>query len=114
MEASAIKWLIQQVPAGFWLQFEELLDIINLEHREQMAVINERLGLSAKKSFGKHLSYIGGVRVPTEVEVGSLPSGTLAWTDRNGQRYVDVMNQTYADVFQAAWPGVLLTLGMRG
>ena len=112
MEASAIRWLIQHVPAEFWLQFKELLDIINLTHREHMVVINKRLGYSTKKSFGKHLSYIGAVRVPTEVEVGSLPSSTLAWTDRNGQYYVDVMNQTYADVFQAAWPGVLLTLGM--
>ena len=113
MEASAISWLIQHVPADFWLQFKELLDKINLEHREQMVVINKRLGLSAKKSFGKHLSYIGAVRVPTEVEVGSLPSSTLAWTDRNGQYYVGVMNQTYADVFQAAWPGVLVTTGME-
>ena len=106
MEASAIRWLIQHVPAEFWLQFKELLDIINLTHREHMVVINKRLGFSTKKSFGKHLSYIGAVRVPTEVEVGSLPSSTLAWTDRNGQYYVDVMNQTYADVFQAEWPGV--------
>ena len=80
MEASIIRWLIQHVPAEFWLQFKELLDIINLKHREQMVVINKRLGLSTKKSFGKHLSYIGAVRVPTEVEVGSLPSSTPAWT----------------------------------
>ena len=110
MEESAIRWLIQHVPAEFWLQFKELLDIINLEHREQMAVINKRLGHSAKKPFGKHLSYIGGVRVPTEVEVGSLPSSSPAWADRNGQYYVDVMNESYAYVLQAAWPGVLLTL----
>ena len=100
--------MIQHVPVGFCLQFTELLDIINLEHLEQMAVINDRLGLSAKKSIRKHLSYTGGVRVPTEVEVGPLPSGTLAWTDRKGQRYVDVLNRAYADVFQAAWPGVVL------
>ena len=112
MEARAISWLIQHIPAEFWLQFKELLDIINLKHREHMVVINKRLSYATKKSFGKHLSYLGAVRVPTEVEVGSLPSSTLAWTDPKGQYYVDVTNQIYADVFQAAWPGVLLTLGM--
>ena len=60
MEASAIRWLIQHVPAEFWLQFKELLDIINLTHREQLVVINKRRCLSAKKSFGNHLSYDGG------------------------------------------------------
>ena len=90
------------IPPDFWLNVHKEFCDIDARHRAEMVAINRSLHLKEKKSFMKHMSYCGAVRVPDD-----FPNEFVSYTDeKTGQRFIDPMNSLYCDVFKAVWPNV--------
>ena len=73
-----------------------------MRRRVAMVAINRSAGLKDQKSFLKHVSYAGAIRVPAD-----FPNELLSWTDKkSGERFLDPTNTIYCDVFKAVWPNI--------
>lgn len=98
-----MRWLQTNVPAAFWTKFKDYFDQINIDKRAELVEINRKLHYKDSKSFGKHGSYSGGVKVPEE-----FPRGRESFVcPYTGDRYLDVTNAVYTEVFRLAWPTAL-------
>ena len=96
---STVRWLRRNVPAVLWDRFHEKLVEINLDYREELKVINARLGLKAKKSYLKHMSYCGAVRVPADHD------GQVSYYCHiHNRAYLDVGNHNYCSILRYVWP----------
>ena len=68
---------------------------IILDCREELKVINARLGLKPSKSFLKHASDCGAVRAPSDDD------GKVSYyCNIQNQAYLDVNNYNYASFFR--------------
>ena len=94
-----MRWLRRNVPAVLWDRFHEKLVEINLDYREELKVINARLGLNAKKSYLKNMSYCGAVRVPADHD------GQVSYYCHiHNRAYLDVGNHNYCSFLRYVWP----------
>ena len=90
------------IPHDFWHKVHTEFCDINLRRRVELTAINRSKGLNDQKSFIKHVSYAGAIRVPPD-----FPNELLSWTDKkSGERFLDPANTLYCDVFKAVWPHV--------
>ena len=92
------------IPDQFWLKLHTEFCDINMRRRVEMVEINRSAGfkLKDKKSFLKHVSYAGAIRVPAD-----FPNELLTWTDKkSGERFLDPQNAIYSAVFKAMWPSI--------
>ena len=102
---SAVRWL-QRIPGDFWLRVHAAFCEINLRRRAEMIAVNQAMGYNPRKSFLKHVSYCGAIRVPD-----AFPSegGHIIWTDPiTRERYLDPTNKVYKDSFKVVWPTVMM------
>lgn len=68
-----------------------------------MARINRALGYRENKSFLKHVSYVGAIRVPD-----AFPDKEISWRDPDtGERYLDPGNAVYCAAFRSVWDQVI-------
>ena len=87
------------IPDNFWLRVHTEFCDINMRRRVEMVEINRSAGFKLKdqKSFLKHVSYAGAIRVPAD-----FPNELLTWTDKkSGERFLDPQNAIYSAVFKA-------------
>ena len=90
------------IPDDFWHKVHTEFCDINLRRRDELVAINRFAGLKGQKSFIKHVSYAGAIRVPAD-----FPNELLSWTDeKSGERFLDPQNAIYNAVFKAMWPSI--------
>ena len=94
-----MRWLRRTVQAVLWDRFHEKFVELNLDHREELKVINARLGLKPSKSFLKHASYCGAVRAPADYD-----GKVSCYCNIKNQAYLDVNTYNYASFFRYVWP----------
>ena len=92
----------RHIPDDFWYRVHTELCDINIRRRAEMEAIKQRLHLKMEKSFLKHASYCGAIRVPDD-----FPKALIKYTnEETGERFLDPRNAIYCDVFKAVWPNV--------
>ena len=97
------------VPARTWMNWKEWFDDKNLEWRDDLEIINRANGLSESTSLLKLMSYHGAVRLPQ-----GAPSWMESWKGSSGQRYMDLGNDTYKDLFSRIACEAKRRLGLCG
>ena len=55
----ASRWLQKNVDVEFWKMAETLWNDQNLQYREELNIVNAKLGFKARKNGMKHFSYGG-------------------------------------------------------
>ena len=92
----------RHIPDDFWCRVHTELCDINMRKRAEMEAINQCFGFKKEKSFLKHVSYCGAIRVPDD-----FPKALIKYTNKKtGERFLDPTNAIYCDVFKAVWPNV--------
>ena len=89
-------WLKKNISSKFWIDSYYWMVEMNITCREEMKDLNRRMGFSERKSFLKHLSHNGAVRLPKWA-----PENWSTWKcEAEQQSYMDVTNQIYLEVMQ--------------
>ena len=101
-------WLQKNISSKFWIDSYHWVIEMNITCREEMKDLNRRMGFSERKSFLKHLSHNGAVRLPKWA-----PENWSCWKcEAEQQSYIDVSNQIYLEVMRSCWPEALESLQM--
>ena len=99
-------WLKANIQSKFWIDTHAWMVEKNQTWREEMKDLNRRMGFSERKSFLKHLSHNGAVRLPKWA-----PENWTHWKcEAEQQNYIDVSNQIYLEVMRSCWPAALESL----